>query len=84
VKNIQYVYYIINDEFMKTYRFRFNKKSITVTVNETLEGRGQDGGFWEAVQVMDAVRGSDIFTDDDKQKTGDLPLYQIYKMLKPI
>jgi hypothetical protein len=69
---------------MRTYRFRFNKKSIVVTVDETAICRGQSGWFSEALQVADAVRASDIFTENDKVRIDTLTVYQIYKMLRLI
>ena len=69
---------------MRTYRFKFNKKSIVVTVDETAICRGQSGWCSEAIQAADIIHSSDIFSQNDKLRIGTLPIYQIYKMLKPL
>lgn len=69
---------------MKQYKFKFNRKSIIVSVDTDLKFKNQTGWLSEVLQTLDQIEKSSIFTDDEKKHMLKLKAYHLYKMLQPL
>jgi hypothetical protein len=67
---------------MKHFKFKFNKKSITLQIDPDLFYKNQKGWLSIGLQAVDTILSSDIYSDEDKKRIKTLTVYQIFKMLK--
>ena len=67
---------------MKCFKFKFNKKSITLQIDPDLFYKNQEGWLSIGLQAIDTILGSDVYSNEDKKRIKTLPVYQIFKMLK--
>lgn len=69
---------------METYKFKFNKKSIIINVDPTLVINNQSGWTSIVLQSYKCIMNSDLYSDNDKKRIGQLPIHQHFKMLKKV
>jgi hypothetical protein len=70
---------------MSTFRFKFNKKTIHLNIDETIQYLHYNVGWFSiTLYAYDLIENSNVFTDEDKKQISRLRVYQIYKMLKKI
>ena len=70
---------------MSKFKFKFNKKSIVLDIDENKPfGHYNIGWFSIGLYAYEAIINSPIFDDNDKKRISTLTIYSIYKHLKKI
>ena len=70
---------------MSKFKFKFNKKTIILDIDETKPFRHYNKGWFSiGCYAYEDIINSPIFDDNDKKRLSTLTIYSVYKHLKKI